>query len=46
MTTPNSRQLREMIKRYRADLEEVNRRIRIVEWLARGQQPTRKRRSS
>ncbi len=46
MTKPTSRQLQELLKRYRADLEEVNRRIRIVEWLARGQHSRNTKRQS
>ena len=34
----SSERLKEMIDRYRADLEEVDRRIRILEWLTK-QQP-------
>ena len=32
-----------LLERYRADLEEVNRRIRILEWLAKGQKALQRR---
>jgi len=35
-----------LLKRYRTDLEELNRRIRILEWLARGEARKKRRTSS
>jgi hypothetical protein len=32
------RHVKDLLARYRADLEEVNRRIRILEWLVKGQE--------
>ena len=40
------RRVNELLERYRADLEEVNRRIRILEWLAKGQKKLKLKRSS
>jgi len=35
------RHVHELIQRYRAELEEIDRRIRILEWLAKGQETKR-----
>lgn len=35
------RQVKDLIQRYRADLEEIDRRIRIFEWLAEGEKMKR-----
>lgn len=41
MPVKSLRQAKELIKRYRAELEEIDRRIRILEWLAKGQERQR-----
>ena len=38
MPITTAKQAMILLERYRADLEDINRRIRIVEWLAKGQQ--------
>lgn len=35
------KQVQELIQRRRAELEEIDRRIRILEWLAKGQENKR-----
>ena len=42
MPLVNPRRVYSLLKRYRADLEEVNRRSRILEWLAKGQKARKK----
>ena len=35
MSPAKARQVKDLLERYRADLEVINRRIRILEWLAK-----------